>query len=244
MPAKTAISDAVERCRALLADQDFRAVDIGAYDLYHIARRSRTPPRLCHAGAKSLRVVGEDGGSERAMAAYHLASAIFPGSDLREGIELAIDLVAAACDEPAGELHATARGYAFDDLVTLGEMIVNPDRTVSVDDEELADGEERIWALRMDAMLAALRHDSEAALSPGCLLCVEGARAFDEARPGEGAAIYCQRPDAQPLELAQVFLRRVPAGMEEMVWSSIDVGVGIERCLMRSLGVDDMRELT
>ena len=176
----------------------------------------------------------------RHLPRFHMVEVLIPGADLDAGVDLAMKVIAEIGGQNYAQLHAESREYRFDELVAMGEMFTAEDRTVTVDGETETDEEKRRLFLDMDSMKLALQNDTEAAHTPGCLLCVEG-------MPDEGATetagkrveIYCQVPNEAPLELANIYLHKGGG----LPWPSIDIGVGVERSLMRARGVWDIAKV-
>ena len=197
-------------------------------DLYVLARQRRA--RLWCYG----QCARKEREHRRHLDQFHMVEVVEPSADVHDGVELAIDIIAAIGEESRGQLFAESRAYNFRDLVVMGEAMTTPERSVTQGGREVEDAKTREEILAMDSMRLALRHDGEAAHTPGCLLLVQAMPASDTTETaGERTEIYCQVPGEPPLELANVYRHRG----EDAPYPTVDIGVGVERCLMRARGV-------
>ena len=205
-------------------------------DLYAVMRQEEAPQGyFCHA--RCYRPAEETlWHRER----FRMAEVALPSGDVYEGVELAIEIIAAIGEQNASQLFSESRDYQFRDLVVMGESLTTPNREVArVGGGSVSDRTRRLH-LDLNAMMLALQQDSEAAHTPGCLLLVHGMPSEGVTQTdGKRCEIYCQTPDDQPIEIANVYLH---AG-DDLDWPTVDVGVGVERALMRARGAWDIAEV-
>ena len=178
------------------------------------------------------------------LPAFTLLEMLLTGDDMDAAVEAAIFAIAAVTGENDGQLFAESFDVAYRDMVEFGETCTTADRTYEVDGKDLTlspeHAAERQRHLDLDSMMLGLRFHDEAAHTPGCLLCVWGMPAEAPTETdGQRVEIYSQVPDNAPIELANIYVHRG----DDTAWPTIDVGVGVERCIMRHKGITDISEV-
>lgn len=164
---------------------------------------------------------------------FFLVEAVRRGDDLDAGVADAISVIALIGDENPAQLIAESIDYDFESAAESGLVHVSPHRTMTingVDASLVQSAEQNKMILKVDAMLHELKHDREAQHNPKCIQAVAGMPAEGRTEtPGKRTELYCQVDNEFPLELANVYLHHG----NEIDEPTVDIGVGIERALMR-----------